>query len=107
MGHTTWNSVVPTPAYPEYTPAHAVVSSASAAVMEDIFGKNYSFSDHTYEAVYGVRTFNSFDDYAKEAAYSRFLAGIHYLPSLEPGLIQGRKVGEMVNKLSAKNQKSN
>jgi len=103
MGHTTWNSVLPNPSHPEYTAAHAVVSSASAAVMEKIFGKNYHFTDHSYDAVYGARSFNSFEDYAKEAANSRFLAGIHYSPSCAAGLIQGRKVGDMVNKLKLKN----
>ncbi|MEJ7589828.1 MAG: hypothetical protein WKI04_19930, partial [Ferruginibacter sp.] len=54
-----WNSVIPTPAYPEYTAAHSVVSAASATVLEGIFGKNYRFSDHTYDAIYGTRSFNS------------------------------------------------
>jgi hypothetical protein len=97
-----WNTVIPTPAHPEYTAAHAVVSAASATVLEGIFGKKYKFSDHTYDAVYGTRTFNSFEDYAKEAGHSRVLAGIHYSPSIAIGLIQGRKVGDMVNKLKLK-----
>lgn len=103
MGHTDWNSVIPTPSTPEYTAAHAVVSAASATVLESIFGKNYSFTDHTYDAVYGARSFNSFDDYAKEAAHSRLLGGIHYSPSNAEGLVQGRKVGNMVNQLRLKN----
>lgn len=102
MGHTEWNSVIPTPSHPEYTPAHAVASAASALVMDEIFGYNYSFTDHSYDATWGPRTFNSFEDYANEAAHSRFLAGIHYIPSLEAGLIQGKKVGKMVNRLRFK-----
>lgn len=39
MGHTGWNSVIVTPSFPEYTAAHAVVSAASATVLESIFGK--------------------------------------------------------------------
>lgn len=103
MGHPDWNSVIPTPSTPEYSAAHAVVSAASATVMESIFGKNYSFADHTYDATYGTRSFNSFDDYAKEAAHSRLLGGIHYGPSNATGLIQGRKVGDRVNQLRLKN----
>jgi hypothetical protein len=94
-----WNSVIPTPAHPEYTAAHAVVSGASATVLEAIFGKQYKFSDHTYDAAYGTRSFNSFEEYAKEAARSRLLAGIHYSPSIDAGLVQGKKIGDMVNKL--------
>lgn len=103
MQHTTWNSVLPTPPHPEYTAAHAVVSAASAAVLENIFGKNYHFTDHSYDGSYGSRSFNSLADYAAEAGHSRLLAGIHYGPSIATGLIQGKKIGEMVNKLKVIN----
>jgi hypothetical protein len=103
MQHTAWNSVLPTPPHPEYTAAHAVVSAASAVVLEHIFGKNYKFTDYTYDGSYGARSFNSFEEYAKEAGHSRLLAGIHYSPSITAGLIQGGKIGELVNKLKVKN----
>lgn len=96
MGHTTWNSVIPTPPHPEYSAAHGVISAASAVVLEKFFGKNYSFTDHTYDATYGARTYNSFDDYAKEAGRSRLLAGIHFSPSIAVGLTQGKQVGNKV-----------
>ncbi|MDQ2720227.1 MAG: vanadium-dependent haloperoxidase [Bacteroidota bacterium] len=103
MQHSTWNSVLPTPPHPEYSAAHAVVSGASAAVLENIFGRNYKFTDYSYESSYGTRSFNSFQDYANEAGHSRLLAGIHYGPSIAAGLIQGKKIGEMVNRLKVKN----
>ena len=102
MAHPTWNSVIPTPPHPEYTAAHAVISAASASVLEKIFGKQYSFTDHSYDATYGARTYNSFDDYAKEAGRSRLLAGIHYSPSITVGLTQGRQVGNKVVELRIK-----
>ena len=103
FGKTDWNTVIPTPSHPEYSAAHAVVSSASATVLERIFGKNYAFTDHTYDNSYGSRSFNSFEEYAKEAGRSRLLAGIHYSPSIATGLIQGRQIGNMVNRLHVKN----
>lgn len=102
MLKSDWNSVLTTPPHPEYTAAHAVVSAASATVLENFFGKNYKFTDHSYDGSYGARSFNSFADYAAEAGYSRLLAGIHYAPSIATGLIQGKKIGEMVNKLKVK-----
>lgn len=99
MGHATWNSVIPTPSHPEYSAAHGVISAASAAVLEKIFGTHYSFTDHSYDATYGARTYNSFEDYAKEAGRSRLLAGIHYSPSISIGLAQGRQVGNKVAQL--------
>lgn len=102
MGHSTWNTVIPTPPHPEYTAAHAVISAASAIVMEKIFGKHYSFTDHSYDATYGARTYNTFNDYAKEAGRSRLLAGIHYSPTISIGLTQGRQVGNKVIQLRTK-----
>ncbi|MDQ6889803.1 MAG: vanadium-dependent haloperoxidase, partial [Bacteroidota bacterium] len=100
---STWSSVIPTPPHPEYPAAHAVVSGASATVLASIFGKNYKFTDNTYDGSYGARSFNSFEDYAKEAGHSRFLAGIHYAPSVDTGLQMGYKIGDMVNRLKVKN----
>ncbi|CAN5496969.1 hypothetical protein BH11BAC5_BH11BAC5_22570 [soil metagenome] len=99
MGHPNWNSVITTPPHPEYTAAHAVISGASAAVLEKIFGLNYSFTDHSYDATYGARSYHSFDDYANEACRSRLLAGIHFSPSIARGLVQGRQVGNQVIQL--------
>ena len=103
MNHPTWNSVIPTPPHPEYSAAHAVISSASAVVLETIFGKTYPFTDHSYDNSYGARTYKTFEDYAKEAGRARLLAGIHYSPSIATGLTQGRNVGELVIKLALKN----
>ena len=100
---STWNSVIPTPPHPEYPAAHAEVSAASARVLERFFGQNYRFTDYSYDGSYGLRSFNSFADYAKEAGHSRFLAGIHFAPSIDTGLQMGYKIGDMVNRLKVKN----
>jgi hypothetical protein len=99
MAHPNWNTVIPTPPFGEYSAAHAVVSAASATVLESFFGKTYKFSDLTYDKSYGTRSFDSFDAYAKEAGRSRLLGGLHYSPSIAIGLVQGRQVGEMAVKL--------
>jgi hypothetical protein len=93
MGFTTWNSTLPTPAHPEYSSAHAVISSATADALTAIFGNIGSFTDHTYDYMgFAPRTFISFEAIAKDAGNSRLYAGIHYQPSIDTGLIQGRKV---------------
>ena len=38
-----------TPPHPEYSSAHAVLSSAAGEVFEALFGKVSSFTDHTYD----------------------------------------------------------
>jgi hypothetical protein len=97
MGKTNWNTIIPTPAHPEYSAAHAVISGASQKILESLFGKNFAFTDHTHEALYGARSYTSFEDYANQSGWSRVLAGVHYKPSVDVGLIQGRKVGELIN----------
>jgi hypothetical protein len=99
LGHPNWNSIIPTPPHPEYSAAHAVISAASAVVLEKVFGVNYAFTDHSYDATYGARSYSSFDAYAKEAGRARLLAGIHCSPSIAIGLVQGRQVGNKVIQL--------
>jgi len=89
-------------AHPEYPSAHATVGGASSTVLENIFGKNYSFVDRTHENLYGARSYENLKEYAAEAAWSRILAGIHYIPSGDLALAQGEKVGDLVNKMKFK-----
>ncbi len=107
MGYTTWASLLTTPAHPEYSSAHAVISSANAQALDALFGNIGSFTDHTYDYLgYAPRTFSSFDSIAIDAANSRVLAGIHYQPSCDTGLIQGKRVSvNILKKLGLQVQK--
>ena len=102
LGHSEWRPVIHTPPFPEYTSAHATISMASASMLEDAFGRNFSFTDHSFDYSYGPRSFDSFEAYAKEAALSRLQAGIHYRFSMDEGLTQGKKVAALVNQLKFK-----
>jgi hypothetical protein len=93
MEHTTWASLLTTPAHPEYSSAHAAISAATADALTALFGNIGSFTDHTYDYMgFAPRTFNSFRAIGEDAGHSRLYAGIHYQPSIDVGLIQGRKV---------------
>ena len=93
LGHTTWLPLLTTPAHPEYTSAHASLSAANAYALTKIFGANHSFTDHTFDYLgFPPRSYSSFDAIAEDAANSRVFAGIHYQPSCDLGLIQGKKV---------------
>ena len=102
MGKSTWNTVIPTPSHPEYSAAHATISGASQKVLESLFGKKYAFIDHTHDALYGPRSYTSFEDYANQSGWSRVLAGVHYKPSVDVALVSGRKVGEYINSIPLK-----
>ncbi len=92
-----WNSLIPTPAFPEYTSGHSVQSSATAHVLGSIFGENYAFTDHTHDGLgFTPRAFASFNDWAEEAAVSRIYGGIHFRSAIEVGLEQGICIGDKI-----------
>jgi hypothetical protein len=95
----SWQPLLQTPPFPEYTSGHSVISTAAAMVLTAFFGEGFSFDD-TSELPYGYkrRSFRSFTEACNEAAMSRLYGGIHYLQAIEEGQAQGRKVGELVLK---------
>ncbi len=92
-----WVPTLQTPPFPEYTSGHSVISSASATVLTKLLGDNFAFADST-ELQFGlpVRSFKSFKLAAQEASISRWYGGIHYMPALDNGLVQGQKVAEHI-----------
>lgn len=94
-----WEPALQTPPFPEYMSGHSVVSTAAARVLTDEFGPAFAFNDDV-EKEYGLppRSFSSFEQAAAEAAISRLYGGIHYRMAIEEGIIQGRKVGDLVVK---------
>ncbi|WP_432264969.1 vanadium-dependent haloperoxidase [Croceitalea rosinachiae] len=104
----SWEPVLQTPPFPEYSSGHSVVSGAAAKALTSIFGDNFAFDDDT-EVAFGlpVRSFNSFNEAADEAAISRMYGGIHYRAAVEIGIGQGRNLGDfIIKKLQMINEKS-
>ena len=100
MGEPNWSSFITTPAHPEYLAAHATLSGAAAAALTAHFGRNFSFTDHSYDEL-GMqpRSFGNFEAAALEAGNSRIYGGIHYRPSVMAGLAAGKAVGNNVDRL--------
>lgn len=94
-----WMPLLQTPPFPEYTSGHSVVSTASAIMLTQLFGDNFSYSDST-ELEFGIpaRNFESFKQAASEAAISRFYGGIHYMPSIVNGEQGGSELGTFIVK---------
>ena len=92
-----WKSFIETPPFPEYTSGHSVISGASSTVLTALIPQPYEFTDSTEMYInLPPRHFNNFVDAANEASISRFYGGIHYRPSLDNGLVQGRQVAEFI-----------
>jgi hypothetical protein len=102
-----WTPLLDTPPFPEYTSGHASVSGATAQVLSDLFGFNYRFTDNSHAAKgFKPRTFDSFFEFADEAANSRLYGGIHYRNSNEQGLKNGKRIGKNVCELKFKRQQT-
>ncbi len=85
-----WKPVIQTPPFPEYTSGHSAISASAAGVLNNIFGKTFTFTDNTNELFNaGTRTYSSFDEAAWEVSLSRFYGGIHYMIGVEEGNKQG------------------
>lgn len=102
----TWSIPLATPPFPEYTSGHSVQSGATAQILTDLFGENYSFTDRTHVNRTDIdgspRAFTSFFDFADEAAISRLYGGIHYRAAIDIGVEQGVAVGENIATLEFK-----
>jgi len=82
-----------------------VQSGAVAFVLTDLFGESFAFTDHTHDRR-GLqpRSFNSFFDFANEAAISRLYGGIHFRAAIERGLDQGKCIGQAVSAIRFRKQ---
>jgi hypothetical protein len=93
IGHLGWLPTIATPAHPEYASAHAVVSASASEALTAVYGDIGTFTDHTYDYLgYPARSFKTFRDIGIDAGNSRFYGGIHYQPTINSGLKQGRIV---------------
>jgi hypothetical protein len=98
MGYGSWMPIISTPPHPEYSAAHGTISASAGFAMESVFGKNHSFTDHTYDGIgMSPRNYSSFEAAGKEAGMSRLYGGIHYRHSIDAGNAQGKKVGANIS----------
>ena len=77
---TSYRSLVPTPPFPGYPSGHAAISGAMAELYSYFFP-----ADRPY-----------FEEKAKDAAESRFQAGIHFRTDNEVALVLGKKVADKI-----------
>ncbi len=93
----TWNALLQTPAFPEYTSGHSVISSAAATVLEKQLGIMPFVDSSVLYYIGSKRSFLSIKAAAKEAGISRLYGGIHYRSGIEAGAQQGEQIGALYN----------
>jgi PAP2 superfamily len=92
-----WKPLLQTPPFPEYTSGHSVISTATAELLSNFLGNDFSFTDTT-EAYIGMpaRKFSSFKQAADEACISRLYGGIHFRDAIENGKEQGLRIAAFI-----------
>ena len=93
-----WESLLPAPAFPEYTSGHSTSCSAAATVLAKFAGTNSFTFTLNSEANPGLptRTYTGFWQAAAEAGISRIYGGIHFNFSNTDGLEAGRSLGRYI-----------
>ena len=95
-----WRPIVHTPSHPSYPSGHAMVASAVAEVLTNIYGKKIDLTDRSHEnrtEFKGMpRRFHSFYEMAFECAASRIALGVHYRMDCDEGTRLGLAIGKKV-----------
>jgi len=91
----TWEPLLTTPPFPEYTSGHSTFSGAASTILASFFGANRAFSAVSDDGSI-TRSFTSFTQAADEAGKSRIYGGIHFQSANEDGLACGRSIGTYI-----------
>ena len=92
-----WNTVFATPPFPEYPSGHSTLSAAAAEVLIRLLGDSSAFTDSTQVDIGApARSFRNFTHAVEEVAMSRVYGGIHYMPAVVLGRVQGKCIGQRV-----------
>ena len=98
-----FQTVIPTPPFPEYTSGHSVQSGAAIDVLIAHLGDTIAYIDSTQVDIgQPPRPFASFSAARDEVAISRVYAGVHYVPAVTDGLKQGQCIAQKVNALKTR-----
>lgn len=101
MGHSTWNSVTPTPQHPAYVSTTAV-TTATINILENYLGTNYAVIDSTQQDWIGTWSYPSLNAFAQRAAEAKILSGHNFRPSVNAAITQGLDIASKVQLLAFK-----
>jgi hypothetical protein len=94
---SAWQPLFATPPFPEYPSGHSSISAAAARVLIGTLGDSIPFADSTQVDIgRAPRAFRSFSHARDEVAMSRVYGGIHFMPAVMNGVVQGECIGARV-----------
>lgn len=92
-----FNTVIPSPPFPEFPSGHSYQSGAGSEVLKAFLGDDFSFIDYTNQDRIDIkgkpRSFENITAMSEEISISRLYGGIHFLYTLDTSLVYGRKIG--------------
>ncbi|MGA9377616.1 MAG: hypothetical protein WBV73_02345 [Phormidium sp.] len=91
-----WESLLPTPPFPDFISGHSTFGGAFGAVMTNFFGDNYAFTAVSQELIGVTRSFSSFNQAGSEDAISRLYAGVHVREAVDDAVATGQNVANYV-----------
>ena len=91
-----WQSLLPTPPFPDFISGHSTFGGAFGAVMTDFFGDNYAFTAVSQELIGTTRTFSSFNQAGFEDAISRLYGGVHIREAIVDAVTTGQAIANYV-----------
>jgi PAP2 superfamily len=80
-GDPTWQSLITTPSYPDYTSGANNNSGAVTTILANFFGTDkvtFSMTSNTPQVVNKTRTYSRFSDAAEDVVDARVYLGIHF-----------------------------
>ena len=99
----SFQTVIPTPPFPEYPSGHSVQSGAAVHILIAALGDTIAYDDSTQVDIgQPPRRFASFSAAGNEVAMSRVYAGVHYFPAVVDGMVQGTCIGKRVRSLQTR-----
>ena len=96
-GDSSWQPLIVTPAYPDYTSGANSVSGSVSRMLENFFGTDevtFSITSNFPLAVRKTRTYSRFSDAAQDVVDARILLGIHFRTADEVARRQGKQVAD-------------
>jgi len=88
-----WESLIITPAHPDYVSGHCISSSAPERILQKFFGKDQVNLSFTFPLGSGVtRYYTSFSQLADEVGEARIWGGVH----TRTADVQGREIGHQI-----------
>jgi membrane-associated phospholipid phosphatase len=96
VGDPNWQSLLPTPPFPDYVSGHSSFGAAAASVLASFFGDFHPFTVYSQEIPGVSRSYSSFQQAADENGISRIYGGVHVQSANQDGLLTGYTIGNQV-----------